>query len=595
MKIGIHAGRFALIQATDVADRLRALVPSLPFDLIPDHAAYVSEHHADHHSDINLFDCELIQLLRQGGMDAVVQDAAEFRDYSLHDLEWFHLPWRQDDRAVLVLPAGQSLKTLPPHPAVAGVSRRYADWASHCFRTDNVHVTDDDTEAIMAALDHGSYDLLVISAAELLWLGLGHRISEYVSVEELPPEQGQGAVAVLYRAGDPRWRLIRQLCVHGVTVIVVADDPHSLPLAACHALGRAAVCLYDEGTPAPVLAHLAFGCSASAVARTQAAAVTARQLTNAACDGRAVVRVIHAGASQSESSSPAAPERVDIECAALSDVSLPYRLLAAPGLPVASAATGLLQGVRVLLTCSPRALEVGASAVAAWGGIPVHVPLVHVSPRQESAAWLHDVSRADWVVVTSPVAAEIMLSALAHARHDLRTLPQLAVIGHATAAALAAAGLYADVVAPRTTRLSRALSLLCETIKPGATLVRVRSERAGDLVADALSQHGCEVFDHIIYERWPVYGTRLPPGEVILFNSHDAVEAALNNWELSALAGRCICAAGRDTQEALSAQGVAVTVATATPSLRGLVSALAAYRTEEALRPHGEIEVEASG
>ena len=576
MQIGIHAGRFALIQATDVVARLRALVPSVAFDLMTDPAAYVSEHHAGHHSEINLFDCELIELLRQGVVDAVVQDAAEFRDYSLRDLEWFYLPWRQDDRAVLVLPAGRRLENLPRQPAVASVSRRYADWAAHCFRTERVEVTDDDTEAIMAALDHGRYDLLVISAAELQWLGLGHRIAESISVEELPPEHGQGAVVVLYRAEDPHWRVIRQLCVRGATVVVVGDDPHSLPLSACHALAQAAVCLYDQGTPAPVLSHLAFGCVASVVELAQSREATAQQLIKAACDGRAVVRVVQT------------PERAESECAALGEMSLPYRLLAAPGIPIASGATGILEGMRVLLTCSPRAWEAGASAVAAWGGVPVHVPLVHVSPRQDSAAWLRDLTGADWVVVTSPVAAEIMLSTLAHARHDVRSLPHLAVIGHATATALAAAGLYADVVAPRSTRLPRALSLLCESIAADATVVRVRSERAGDLVTASLRQHGCEVRDHIIYERWPVYGTELPPGEVVLFNSHDAVEAAASNWEVAELEGRCICAAGQDTQLSLSERGIPVTVSSATPDLRELVAALAAYRAEGALRSHGE-------
>ncbi len=586
MQIGIHAGRFALIQATDVVERLRALVPAVPFDLISDGAAYVSEHHADHHSDISLFDCELIELLRAGGVDAVVQDAAEFRDYSLHDLEWFYLPWRQDDRAALVLPEGRTLSRLPVNPSVVSVSRRYADWAGRCFRSERVQVSDDDTEAIMTALDHGDYDLLVISAAELQWLGLGHRIAEFVSVEELPPEHGQGAVAVLYRAGDPQWRLIRQLCVPGVTMVVVGDDPHALPLAACHALTRAEVCLYDQGTPGPVLSHLAFGCKATAVDVVAAGKGTAAPLIKAACGGGSVIRVVSSGSGMAAQGGASAPERVTSECAALAELALPYRVLAASGIPIASGSTGLLQGMRVLLTCSPRAWESGASAVAAWGGVPVHVPLVHVSPRQESAAWLRDVTGADWVVVTSPVAAEIMLSTLGHARHDVRSLPRLAVIGHATAAALAVAGLYADVVAPRSARLPRALSLLCESMAPEATVVRLRSERAGDLVSASLRQHGCEVADHIIYERWPVYGTTLPPGEVILFNSRDAVAAATSSWEVGALEGRCICAAGRDTQLALSESGIPVTVSAPTPDLRELVSALAAYRVEDALQTH---------
>jgi hydroxymethylbilane synthase len=53
-------------------------------------------------------------------------------------------------------------------------------------------------------LDAGESDALILAAAGLRRLGLGHRISSYIPVERCMPAPGQGIVAVQVRRSDDR-------------------------------------------------------------------------------------------------------------------------------------------------------------------------------------------------------------------------------------------------------------------------------------------------------------------------------------------------------------------------------------------------------
>ena len=51
-------------------------------------------------------------------------------------------------------------------------------------------------------LDEGRYDAIVLSACGLIRLGLASRITEYLELERMVPEPGQGAIALEARADD---------------------------------------------------------------------------------------------------------------------------------------------------------------------------------------------------------------------------------------------------------------------------------------------------------------------------------------------------------------------------------------------------------
>lgn len=112
---------------------------------------------------------------------------------------------REDARDALVLREAQtidSLNDLPPG-AVVGTSspRRLAQLK---FLRSDVVIKDlrGNVDTRLRKLDEGQYDALLLAAAGLRRLGLESRISTLISIEEMLPAVGQGAITIETRADD---------------------------------------------------------------------------------------------------------------------------------------------------------------------------------------------------------------------------------------------------------------------------------------------------------------------------------------------------------------------------------------------------------
>src|SRR5271157_769008 len=151
-----------LSQARSVIDSFEALFPDLRFETVP------------------LPECDLPRAIACGNIDCAVDGAEHLPDPMLQELDWCWLPWREDPRDAIVLPAGRSLAE-PPSAPVIGV-----------------------------------------------------------------PE-GQGRLALSFRAGDARFLRLRSLFVRAVTFVGAgAGNYDSCTLAGARELQRAEVCFHDS-------------------------------------------------------------------------------------------------------------------------------------------------------------------------------------------------------------------------------------------------------------------------------------------------------------------------------------------------------------
>jgi hydroxymethylbilane synthase len=114
---------------------------------------------------------------------------------------------REDPRDALVLRreitgSRQSLQELPAH-AIVGTSsqRRIAQLKS--LRADVV-IRDlrGNVDTRLRKLDEGQYDALILASAGLKRLGLADRITATISIDDMLPAVGQGAVAIESRKDD---------------------------------------------------------------------------------------------------------------------------------------------------------------------------------------------------------------------------------------------------------------------------------------------------------------------------------------------------------------------------------------------------------
>ena len=192
-----------------------------------------------------LFTAELEQALHGGAIDLAV--------HSLKDLPTEHPPGltigatppRADPRDVLVSRSGLALRALPTGATVGTSSLRRAAQLRR-VRPD-LRMLDVrgniDTRLRKARDPDGPYDAIVLAAAGVGRLGLGHVVSEYLDVGDMMPAPGQAALAIQCRA-DPEM----------IGLLAPLDDADT---AICVAAERAFLAGLGGGCAVPVAARAA--------------------------------------------------------------------------------------------------------------------------------------------------------------------------------------------------------------------------------------------------------------------------------------------------------------------------------------------------
>jgi uroporphyrinogen-III synthase len=166
---------------------------------------------------------------------------------------------------------------------------------------------------------------------------------------------------------------------------------------------------------------------------------------------------------------------------------------------------------------------------------------------------------------------------------DFRSLPKIMVCGRGTGDVLAEFGLFADAQPESDFSAESLLELARETVRPGDKILRLRSDKAGSQLAEALRQTGAEVEDAVMYDNRRVDHEVLPDFDAVFFASASAVESFIDQWKGAALAGKTICVIGSPTAKALAKYGIRPTVIAREATVRGAINSLAEHFVGEEL------------
>lgn len=151
---------------------------------------------------------------------------------------------RDDPRDALVSRSGQDLATLPGRARIGTSSlRRRSQLLRRRPDLEPVDIRGN-VDTRLRKLDAGQCDAIIVAACGLIRLGLEDRITEYLGLDIMLPEPGQGALAVETRADD---RPILELAG-------VLDDPES---RACVEAERMLLRALGGGCRVPIAAYAA--------------------------------------------------------------------------------------------------------------------------------------------------------------------------------------------------------------------------------------------------------------------------------------------------------------------------------------------------
>lgn len=218
LRVGARDSALSLIQAEGALKHLRES-SGLDFQLIP----FSSPGDRDQVTDLrtapgDFFTRDLDEALLAGELDLAIHSAKDLPPEGLRPgLDWFWLPWREDPRDCVVARAGVDLSAGELRIGVS--SARREAWARRRFPKAAFLPLRGAIPERLAKLDRGEYDAILVAAAALHRLKLADRITELISLDDLPPPPGQGVLAVTFRREDPRVRALRGLYLKAVRFV----------------------------------------------------------------------------------------------------------------------------------------------------------------------------------------------------------------------------------------------------------------------------------------------------------------------------------------------------------------------------------------
>ncbi|MEI6971321.1 MAG: hydroxymethylbilane synthase [bacterium] len=698
-KAGTRGSKLAMVQTRDALDRLEKCFPSCVFKDVP----LSSPGDRDRTTDLretppDFFTRDLDEKLLQGELDCAVHSAKDVPDPVTAGLDWLWLPWTEDPRDAIVLPAGRRVDDIPPGARVGVRSDRREAYCRRRFTGARLCGIRGNIEDRLSQLDRGDYDVLIMAAAAMVRLGLENRITELIPATELPPPDGQGHLAMTFRAGDRRFERMRSLFVKAVTFAAAGvGSGGTCTLDVLKALRRCDICLHDDLMGPDLMDHIPANVECVHVGKRAGRhslpqdEIT-RLITRYARRRRRVVRL--------KGGDPGIFGRLAEEVEALDTLAMPYRVL--PGVSSLVAATtgtgmlltrrgvsrgftvmtprtqgggvgtvgaaertklpmvfymavsvtgriagellaegmapatpaamvygaggdqalvirstlaeigttvagiqtelpgtliigeaarygyhtecGALMGRRVLLTCSQSLQDKAAGIVSDSGGIPVARPLIRLVTTADAEEHVRRIGTYDWVVLTSPSAVRCFADLLMSTGADLRSLPKLVTCGGGTSGELNAMGLRADIE-PACDFGADGLKKAVEgLVRPGLRVLRLRSDKAGAGLADAMRLLGATVDDCILYRNETIEYDHRPEFDAVFFASASAVEAFDKQWGIATLKGTIVVAIGKPTLAALEMRGSAVDLVPPEATVDDGIEALALHYVREALK-----------
>ncbi|RLT35256.1 MAG: uroporphyrinogen-III C-methyltransferase [Chloroflexi bacterium] len=259
---------------------------------------------------------------------------------------------------------------------------------------------------------------------------------------------------------------------------------------------------------------------------------------------------------------------------------------------LAAAGRGTLAGKRVLITRTRQQASSLAEALRSESALPVLLPAIEILRRADPSAVDAAVQALrsgayGWVVFTSENAVEVTFELLRDRDADARLFAgaRLCAIGPATADALLARGLRADLVPAEATG-EGALAALLAAGAGGTQVLLPRAEGARMVLPDGLRAAGSTVDELTLYLAAPPASPpegaldRIRRGEIdiVTFTSSSTVRnlVAVLGRDIEALRGALIACIGPSTADAAREAGFVPDVVAAEYTIAGLVAALRA-------------------
>jgi hydroxymethylbilane synthase len=248
--IGSRGSKLALTQSQIVKDQLQLLYPSLQISLeVIKTSGDIKSEPLSVIGGKGVFTKELEDALLANRIDVAVHSLKDLPTIVPEGLDIAAICKREDPRDALVLPLNRAssrslvgISTLRRQATVGTSSPRRLAQLKYLRPDLVIHDVRGNVDTRLRKLDEGQYDALLLACAGLRRLKLENRISAALTIQEMLPAVGQGALAIEVRKEDQ------------LTIDIISRLDHKFTRVACVA-ERALLRVLGGGCQLPIAAH----------------------------------------------------------------------------------------------------------------------------------------------------------------------------------------------------------------------------------------------------------------------------------------------------------------------------------------------------
>jgi hydroxymethylbilane synthase len=246
LRIGTRGSPLALAQANEARTRLAALHGFSPdqivVEVIRTTGDTIRERPLAEIGGKGLFTQEIEQALIAGEIDVAVHSAKDMPGMLPPGLMLAAALPREDPRDALISRNADWLLDLPTGARVGTASPRRRALLLRCRRDLQVVTLRGNVETRLRKLEAGDVEATLLALAGLNRLGLAHRATQVLPVEEFLPAVGQGIIAIEARADDPRT----------ASLLAPLSDTEAAAVLACE---RAFLAVLEGSCRTPIAGH----------------------------------------------------------------------------------------------------------------------------------------------------------------------------------------------------------------------------------------------------------------------------------------------------------------------------------------------------
>ena len=202
LRIGSRGSQLALWQANHVAGLLRGQGHEVEIEVIKTTGDKITEVALSKVGTKGMFTKEIEEALAEKRIDLAVHSLKDLPTELAREFALAAILPREDARDAFVSQRFATLGALPKRARV-GTSSLRREAQLRAMRPDlDVHPLRGNVDTRLRKLEGGEFDAIILAAAGLKRLGREEMVRERLSLDEMCPAAGQGALAIEVRAAD---------------------------------------------------------------------------------------------------------------------------------------------------------------------------------------------------------------------------------------------------------------------------------------------------------------------------------------------------------------------------------------------------------